>query len=86
MGLVLVEGDIKGSARGVCCEVWFKAGSTVVVEGFIKAWQGEVCGEMRLKVVSLVLVEGGIKARQGVFVARYGVNPAVYKRKVEIVI
>lgn len=45
-----------------------------------------MCGEMWLKAVSLVLVEGFIKAWQGVFVARYGVNLAVYKRKVEIVI
>ena len=45
-----------------------------------------MCGEMWLKAVSMVLVEAILKARQGEGVARYGVNLAVYKRKVEIVI
>ena len=58
----------------------------VLVEGDIKARQGGSVWQDELKVVGLVLVEGDIKARQGVFVVRCGVNLAVYKRKVEIVI
>ena len=70
----------------VCGKMRLKAVGLVLVEGFIKARQGGVCGEVWFKAVSTVLVEGFIKAWQGVFVARYGVNLAVYKRKVEIVI